>query len=54
MEEITIVGTSVLQLLVAFALLQEVIAIIDITLNDSSHKSYEYVELLGFYIYLHI
>jgi hypothetical protein len=45
MEEITLLGTRVLQLLMAFALLQEVIAIATITLNAKSHKSFERVDI---------
>ena len=53
-KEITMLGTKVLQLLMAFALLQEVIAIVTITLNAKSHKSFERVDILAFYIYLHL
>ena len=49
-KEITMLGTKVLQLLMAFALLQEVIAIVTITINAKSHKSFERVDILAFYI----
>ena len=51
-EEITMLGTCILQLLMAFAFVQEVIAIVTITLNAKSHKSFERVDILAFYIYL--
>ena len=43
-------GTCILQLLMAFAFVQEVIAIATIIVNAKLHKCFKRVGILGFYI----
>ena len=53
-EEITMLGTCILQLLMAFAFVQEVIAIVTIKLNAKLHKDFKRGGILAFYSYFHL